>query len=104
MAADGEQTIDAVAADPSGVPLRGDLSGEGAANPDEVADRRAAGSERVASGGSGSERVARGGSGSDRVGDEGRWDWRRVVVVFWLTSMVKGLGVSQVFSYLAPYL
>jgi len=27
-----------------------------------------------------------------------------VVAVFWLTSMVEGLGVSQVFSYLAPYL
>ena len=34
----------------------------------------------------------------------GRPDWRRVVVVFWLTSMVEGLGVSQVFAYLAPYL
>jgi MFS transporter, DHA1 family, multidrug resistance protein len=36
--------------------------------------------------------------------EAGRSDWRRVVVVFWLTSMVEGLGVSQVFSYLAPYL
>ena len=34
----------------------------------------------------------------------GRPDWRRIVVVFWLTSMVEGLGVSQVFSFLAPYL
>src|SRR3954451_11479054 len=35
---------------------------------------------------------------------EGRADWKRIVVVFWLTSMVEGLGVSQVFSFLAPYL
>jgi DHA1 family multidrug resistance protein-like MFS transporter len=34
----------------------------------------------------------------------GRDDWRRVVTVFWITSMVEGLGVSQVFSFLAPYL
>ena len=37
-------------------------------------------------------------------GDAGRSDWRRVVGVFWLTSLVEGLGVSQVFAYLAPYL
>jgi DHA1 family multidrug resistance protein-like MFS transporter len=36
--------------------------------------------------------------------DAGRPDWRRVVVVFWITSMIEGLGVSQVFSFLAPYL
>ena len=29
-------------------------------------------------------------------------DWRRVVVVFWITSMVEGLGVSQVFAFLPP--
>lgn len=34
----------------------------------------------------------------------GRRDWKRVVAVFWLTSMVEGLGVSQVFSFLAPEL
>jgi DHA1 family multidrug resistance protein-like MFS transporter len=34
----------------------------------------------------------------------GRDDWRRIVVVFWITSMIEGLGVSQVFSFLAPYL
>ena len=34
----------------------------------------------------------------------GRADWKRIVAVFWLTSMVEGLGVSQVFSFLAPYL
>jgi DHA1 family multidrug resistance protein-like MFS transporter len=34
----------------------------------------------------------------------GRDDWRRIVAVFWVTSMVEGLGVSQVFSFLAPYL
>src|ERR1700741_3390031 len=36
--------------------------------------------------------------------EAGRPDWPRVVTVFWITSMVEGLGVSQVFSYLAPYL
>ena len=35
---------------------------------------------------------------------DGRSDWKRIVVVFWLTSMIEGLGVSQVFSFLAPYL
>jgi MFS family permease len=42
-------------------------------------------------------------AGSERERD-GRADWRRIVVVFWLTSMVEGLGVSQVFAFLAPYL
>jgi MFS family permease len=36
--------------------------------------------------------------------DRGRHDWVRIVVVFWLTSMVEGLGVSQVFAFLAPEL
>ena len=31
----------------------------------------------------------------------GRSDWKRIVAVFWLTSMVEGLGVSQVFAFLA---
>jgi MFS family permease len=35
---------------------------------------------------------------------DGRADWKRVVVVFWVTSMIEGIGVSQVFSFLAPYL
>lgn len=34
----------------------------------------------------------------------GRSDWRRIVVVFWITSMIEGLGVAQVFAFLAPYL
>ncbi len=34
----------------------------------------------------------------------GRADWKRIVVVFWIVSMIEGLGVSQVFSFLAPYL
>jgi len=38
------------------------------------------------------------------VGAAGRHDWRRIVVVFWITSMIEGLGVSQVFSFLAPYM
>jgi MFS transporter, DHA1 family, multidrug resistance protein len=48
------------------------------------------------------EREPGGDAGADL--DHGRADWRRIVLVFWLTSMVEGLGVSQVFSYLAPYL
>jgi len=36
--------------------------------------------------------------------DAGRDDWLRIVTVFWITSLVEGLGVSQVFSFLAPYL
>jgi len=38
------------------------------------------------------------------VGDEGRADWRRVFVVFWITSVVEGIGVSQVFAFLPAYL
>src|SRR6266576_449336 len=34
----------------------------------------------------------------------GRDDWRQIVAVFSITSLVEGLGVSQVFSFLAPYL
>jgi MFS family permease len=41
---------------------------------------------------------------SDGVDAAGRDDWRRIVAVFWITSMVEGLGVAQVFSFLAPYL
>jgi DHA1 family multidrug resistance protein-like MFS transporter len=33
-----------------------------------------------------------------------RADWRRIVAIFWVTSMVEGLGVAQVFAFLAPYL
>jgi MFS family permease len=36
--------------------------------------------------------------------DAGAPDWRRVVAVFWVTSMVEGLGVSQVFAFMAAYL
>ncbi|HET7030583.1 MAG TPA: MFS transporter [Candidatus Limnocylindrales bacterium] len=36
--------------------------------------------------------------------DTGRSDWLRVVAVFWLTSLVEGIGVSQVFAFLAPEL
>jgi len=31
-------------------------------------------------------------------------DWRLLVVVFWLTSMVEGLGVSQIYALLPAYL
>jgi DHA1 family multidrug resistance protein-like MFS transporter len=31
-------------------------------------------------------------------------DWRRIVAVFWITSMVEGLGVSQVFALLPQQL
>lgn len=34
----------------------------------------------------------------------GASDWRRLVAVFWLTSMVEGLGVSQVFALLPTQL
>ena len=34
------------------------------------------------------------------MSDRGAPDWRRIVAVFWLTSMVEGLGVSQVFALL----
>ena len=40
----------------------------------------------------------------EAASDTGRADWRRVFVVFWITSMVEGLGVSQVFAYLPAYL
>ncbi len=33
-----------------------------------------------------------------------RQDWRILVAVFWLTSMVEGLGVSQIFALLPTYL
>ena len=36
--------------------------------------------------------------------DQGRADWPRVVTVFWITSMVEGLGVSQVFALLPQQL
>src|SRR6187397_2022199 len=31
-------------------------------------------------------------------------DWRILLVVFWITSMVEGLGVSQIFALLPTYL
>jgi MFS family permease len=31
-------------------------------------------------------------------------DWRVLVIVFWITSMVEGLGVSQIFALLPAYL
>jgi MFS family permease len=34
----------------------------------------------------------------------GREDWRIIVAIFWITSMVEGLGVSQVFAFLPSYL
>jgi MFS family permease len=33
-----------------------------------------------------------------------RQDWRVLVAIFWITSMVEGLGVSQVFAFLPSYL
>jgi MFS family permease len=36
--------------------------------------------------------------------DTGARDWRRLVAVFWVTSMVEGLGVSQVFALLPTQL
>ena len=40
----------------------------------------------------------------DSTASPGAPDWKRLVAVYWLTSVVGGLGVSQVFAYLAPYL
>jgi MFS family permease len=31
-------------------------------------------------------------------------DWRTIVAIFWITSMVEGLGVSQVFAFVPAYL
>jgi len=36
--------------------------------------------------------------------DRGRQDWRAIVAVFWVTSMVEGLGVSQIFALVPSYL
>src|SRR5205814_9922017 len=33
-----------------------------------------------------------------------RQDWRVLLAVFWITSMVEGLGVSQVFAFVPSYL
>jgi MFS family permease len=33
-----------------------------------------------------------------------RQDWRVLVAVFWVTSLVEGLGVSQIFAFLPAYL
>ena len=33
-----------------------------------------------------------------------RQDWRALVAVFWITSMVEGLGVSQIFALVPTYL
>jgi MFS family permease len=33
-----------------------------------------------------------------------RQDWRVLVAIFWITSMVEGLGVSQVFAFVPSYL
>ncbi|HET9455870.1 MAG TPA: MFS transporter [Candidatus Limnocylindrales bacterium] len=34
----------------------------------------------------------------------GRQDWRILVAIFWITSMVEGLGVSQIFAFVPSYL
>ncbi len=39
-----------------------------------------------------------------RSSDAHRQDWRALLVVFWLTSLVEGIGVSQVFAFLPQYL
>ncbi len=36
--------------------------------------------------------------------DSRRQDWRVLLAIFWLTSMVEGLGVSQIFAFLPSYL
>ena len=57
--------------------------------------------------GSAAQRIDPPGPGAAGARDrerDGRSDWRRIVVVFWITSMIEGLGVAQVFAFLAPYL
>jgi MFS family permease len=39
-----------------------------------------------------------------RAEHSGVQDWRTLVAVFWLTSMVEGLGVSQIFALVPSYL
>ena len=34
----------------------------------------------------------------------GRPDWRRILATFWLTSLVEGFGVSQIFAFMPEYL
>ena len=36
--------------------------------------------------------------------ERGGQDWRILVAIFWITSMVEGLGVSQVFAFVPSYL
>src|SRR5260221_6917466 len=36
--------------------------------------------------------------------DAGRSDWRQILSIFWITSLVEGLGVSQIFAFLPKYL
>ncbi len=43
------------------------------------------------------------GQAAATVPDVGQ-DWRALLLVFWLTSMVEGVGVSQVFAFLPEYL
>jgi MFS family permease len=38
------------------------------------------------------------------MSESGARDWRRLVAIFWLTSMVEGMGVSQVFALLPAQL
>jgi MFS family permease len=40
----------------------------------------------------------------DLSAGNGRQDWRILFAVFWLTSLVEGLGVSQIFAFLPTYL
>jgi MFS family permease len=36
--------------------------------------------------------------------ERGRADWRTILAVFWLTSLVEGFGVAQIFAFLPQYL
>jgi MFS family permease len=40
----------------------------------------------------------------EQIDRHGSSDWRVIFVVFWLTSMVEGLGVSQIFAFVPLYL
>jgi MFS family permease len=49
------------------------------------------------------QRVPERRAGTDEE-DVVRADWRRVFLVYWITSLVEGIGVSQVFAFLPAYL
>ena len=41
---------------------------------------------------------------STLVPETGRSDWPRLLLAYWITSLIEGLGVSQIFAFLPAYL